>query len=124
MEYRFEKTPRNYEDFASGKVLYNAKRTTAFPVRLASEIYLRGKSYLQRKTQKSTYTLYDPCCGGAYMLTVLGLLHGGDLERLIGSDVDPKAVELADVPYGNIVHPLQTSSFRPYRNREQKSMAQ
>lgn len=64
MEYIYEKVQRSCEDFASGRVLYNAQGTTSFPVRLASEIYLRGKSYLKKKSEKENYTLYDPCCGG------------------------------------------------------------
>ncbi|RJX37512.1 hypothetical protein D3P09_21250 [Paenibacillus pinisoli] len=38
MKYLHEKYDHNYEDFASGRVLYNAHGTTSFPVRLASEI--------------------------------------------------------------------------------------
>jgi len=95
MEYIYEKVPRNYEDFASGRVLYNAQGTTSFPVRLASEIYLRGRSYLKKKSEKENYTLYDPCCGGAYLLTTIGLLHGKDLKRVIGSDIEYKVIELA-----------------------------
>jgi 23S rRNA (guanine2535-N1)-methyltransferase len=41
MEYRYTAERQNYEDFASGRVLYNQKGTTAFPVRLASELYQR-----------------------------------------------------------------------------------
>lgn len=96
MQYRFEKEPKNYEDFASGRVLYNAPGATAFPVRLASEIYQRGKCYLQRKHPKEKYTIYDPCCGGAYLLTAIGFLHGRDVKQLIGSDVDAGILELAE----------------------------
>ena len=41
MKYRFEIEAKNYEDFASGRVLYNRKGATAFPVRLGSEIIQR-----------------------------------------------------------------------------------
>jgi 23S rRNA (guanine2535-N1)-methyltransferase len=95
MEYKYVREKENYEDFSSGKVLFNASGTTAFPVRLASEIYLRGKSYLQSKGNKDKYTLYDPCCGGAYLLTTIGILHGDDLDQVMGSDIDQKAIELA-----------------------------
>mgnify|MGYP001287659194 CR=1 FL=1 len=95
MEYKYEKHPQNSEDYASGRVLWNAPGTTAFPVRLASELYLRAKAYLLQKSSKEKITIYDPCCGGAYLLTTLGIMHGQDLDRLIGSDIDPRAVELA-----------------------------
>jgi hypothetical protein len=95
MEYLYEKVQGNYEDFASGRVLYNAQGTTSFPVRLASELYQRGKQYLLRNGDERRLTLYDPCCGGASLLTTIGILHGGDLLRIIGSDIDPKVAELA-----------------------------
>ena len=40
-------------------------------------------------------TLYDPCCGSGYLLTVLAFLHQADLRQLIGSDIDAEAVALA-----------------------------
>lgn len=39
--------------------------------------------------------MYDPCCGAAYHLSVLGYLHRESIQEVIGSDVDEKAVELA-----------------------------
>jgi 23S rRNA (guanine2535-N1)-methyltransferase len=102
MEYKHVREKENYEDFSSGKVLLNAAGTTAFPVRLASEIYLRGKSYLQSKSNKVKYTLYDPCCGGAYLLTTLGILHGDDLDQIMGSDIDQRVIELAKKNLGLI----------------------
>lgn len=32
---------------------------------------------------------------GAYLLTTIGLLHGKDLKRVIGSDIEYKLIELA-----------------------------
>ena len=49
MKYRFETKKRDYSDLASGRVLYNAPNTTAFPVRLASEIVQRAFDILQNK---------------------------------------------------------------------------
>jgi 23S rRNA G2445 N2-methylase RlmL len=95
MKYIYETSNKSYEDFASGRVLYNARGTTSFPVRLASEIFLRGKSYLQSKSQKDKYVLYDPCCGGANLLTTIGILHGNDLKQIVGSDIDCKIIDLA-----------------------------
>lgn len=96
MEYRYTAEKQNYEDFSSGRVLYNQKGATAFPVRLASEIYQRGREMLRAKGKKSGYTLYDPCCGGGYLLTTLGFLHGEDIVGLVASDIDENAVRLAE----------------------------
>ncbi|RXZ78983.1 hypothetical protein EBB07_24935 [Paenibacillaceae bacterium] len=95
MEYKYETVSRSFEDFASGKVLFNARGTTSFPVRLGSEIYLRAKSYLRSTGNKDRITLYDPCCGGAHLLTAIGILHGHDMKRMIGSDIEPDVVEVA-----------------------------
>ena len=75
--------------------MYNQHGTTAFPVRLASEIFLRAKQHLTRKGNAGPYHLYDPCGGGAYLLTSLGFLHGEDLRAMTASDRNPAAVSLA-----------------------------
>lgn len=95
MEYHFETVDRNYEDFASGRVLYNARGTTAFPVRLASEIAQRCMGFLESKGVSGPYSVYDPCCGGAYLLTVIGLLHGGRLKSIYASDVNAEVLGIA-----------------------------
>ncbi len=95
MEYLFETVDRNYEDFASGRVLYNARGTTAFPVRLASEIAQRCMGFLENKGVNGQYSVYDPCCGGAYLLTVIGLLHGGRVNRIYASDVNADVLGVA-----------------------------
>ena len=91
MEYRYCKN-RNFEDFACGRVIYHRVGMTNFPVRLAQEIYGRCLSYLQNKED---VCIYDPCCGGGYLLTVLGLLNMGSISKIIGSDIDNEAVDLA-----------------------------
>jgi 23S rRNA (guanine2535-N1)-methyltransferase len=96
MEYRYTAERQNYEDFASGRVLYNQKGTTAFPVRLASELYQRGREILRSKGREQGYTLYDPCCGGGYLLAVLGFLHGNELDGILASDIDESTVRLAE----------------------------
>jgi len=96
MEYLYETVDRNYEDFASGRVLYNARGTTAFPVRLASEIAQRCMGFLESKGVSGPYSVYDPCCGGAYLLTVIGLLHGGRVDRVYASDVNAEVLGVAD----------------------------
>lgn len=95
MEYIYESAQRSYEDFASGRVLYNAQGTTSFPVRLASEIAQRCFQLLEKKGVLGPYTLFDPCCGGAYLLTVVGLLHGQRIHRLIGSDINAEVLGIA-----------------------------
>ncbi|MDB5054527.1 MAG: hypothetical protein JWM44_2577 [Bacilli bacterium] len=95
MEYIYEKHRDSYEDFASGRVLLHASGTTAFPVKLASEIFLRGKSLLQSRSAKKKYSLLDPCCGGAHLLTTIGVLNGQYLNLIAGSDIDGRVIEVA-----------------------------
>ena len=84
MEYLYcAKT--NFEDFASGRVLYSGKGIPNFPVRLLCELYGRAKAYCEKK---SGFTLYDPCCGGGYALTALGFLFNPEIQQLYGSDID------------------------------------
>jgi len=95
LKYRFATQRENYEDYASGRVLYGRAGLTAFPVRLASEVFQRCAHWLTQQGAAPPYTLYDPCCGGGYLLTVLGLLHGAELARIVASDIDDEAVERA-----------------------------
>lgn len=95
MEYRYGKN-ENYEDLSAGRVLYNVKGMTNFPVRLAQEIYGRC---LQYSPKKSNICLYDCCCGGGYLLTVLGFLNQDTIGRIIGSDID---IEILDVAKKNL----------------------
>ncbi len=91
MQYRFAgKT--NYEDLAAGRVIHGAPGATNFPVRLASELFQRA---LAVRGGDDRVHVYDPCCGGAYLLTTLGFLHGSRIERLTGSDIDPLMVDAA-----------------------------
>ena len=91
MEYRYGKD-MNYEDFSSGRVLYQVRGMTNFPVRLAQEIYGRCLEY---STKKEDIVLYDCCCGGGYLLTVLGFLNQDTINRIIGSDIDEEMVQMA-----------------------------
>jgi len=91
MEYKYTKND-NYEDFASGRVLYHVGGEPTFPVRLALEIYERCLSYSIKKTEIS---LYDCCCGGAYMLTILGLLKNSTIAEIYGSDISLDSIKLA-----------------------------
>ena len=91
MEYKYGKND-NYEDFSSGHVLYNAKTATNFPVRLAQELYGRC---LEHSNSKKDICLYDCCCGGGYLLTVLGFLNQDTIGEIIGSDIDDNCLSVA-----------------------------
>lgn len=96
MQYKFATEHPDYSDLSSGRVFYSLPGHPAFPVRLASEIFQRCLAY--RTTlyaDPSPCTLYDPCCGAAYHLSVLGHLHGEHVREVIGSDIDEKAVAIA-----------------------------
>ena len=92
MHYKFS-SDQNFEDLASGRVLYHQSGMTNFPVRLAQEIFQRSLSYLD---QPDNLHLYDCCCGGGYLLTVLGLLNQGQISRIVGSDNNPSAIRTAE----------------------------
>lgn len=96
MQYKYEKEVLDYSDFASGRVFYSSAGYPAFPVRLASEIFQRCIASRATIYQTTTpCTLYDPCCGAAYHLSVLAFLHGRYIREIIASDIDEKAVSLA-----------------------------
>ena len=82
----------NFEDYASGRVLYSAEGVPNFPVRLISEIFGYALEY---SSKKHDLCVYDPCCGGGYSLTVLGYRHQDAIAKLYGSDIETKMVETA-----------------------------
>ena len=92
MQYQFLPERQNYGCYASGKVFYSYPGLSAFPVRLASEIFLFCQSLLDRQR---ALTLYDPCCGSACCLTALGFLHHESIGRIIASDVSDDALAIA-----------------------------
>jgi 23S rRNA (guanine2535-N1)-methyltransferase len=115
MEYKFATERTNYADLASGNVFYSLPDHPAFPVRLASEVYqrclaLRGKG-------STPCTLYDPCCGAAYHLSTITYLHWDSICRVICSDIDEKAVQLAERNLG-----LLTPGGMERRSREISAM--
>jgi tRNA G10 N-methylase Trm11 len=96
MQYKYAKEQQDYSDFSSGRVFYSLPGHPAFSVRLASEIFQRCMAH--RATIYGTSapcTFYDPCCGAAYHLSVLGFLHGEHIREIIASDIDEKAVAFA-----------------------------
>jgi tRNA G10 N-methylase Trm11 len=92
MIYKYEMEKEDYSDFASGRVLHNAPNTTAFPVRLGKEIMSRCLTQL--RTDKNLI-LYDPCCGGAHLLTFIGFLYREHFAEIYGSDIDEQVLEYA-----------------------------
>lgn len=96
MQYKYAQERPDYSDFASGRVFYSLPGHPAFPIRLASEIFQRCL-----ENRKAIYnvsapcTLYDPCCGTAYHLSVLAYFHPEHIREIVGSDIDEKAVTLA-----------------------------
>ena len=96
MPYKFVQHTQDYSDLASGRVFYSLPGHPAFPIRLGSEIFQRCLAAREAIYQEtSPCTLYDPCCGAAYHLSVVAYLHGAHIRRIIASDIDEKAVALA-----------------------------
>jgi hypothetical protein len=96
MPYRFATERQNYADYASGKVFYGLSGTPTFPIRLASEMLQRCMAILRAEGRPDPFALYDPCCGSAYLLSTLAYLHWDDIKRLDGSDVNERALPLAE----------------------------
>ncbi|MCL2499533.1 MAG: hypothetical protein FWE90_04255 [Defluviitaleaceae bacterium] len=92
MQYKYA-ADANYEDFASGRVIRHKTGGTNFPVRLAQEIFCRCVCYLD---VKNSLSVYDPCCGGGYLLTVIGLLNYNSIQTIIASDCDTDAITTAE----------------------------
>ena len=91
MEYLYAPND-NYEDYASGRVIYHKSGFATFPVRLASELFQRGLSLLETPTP---IKVYDPLCGEGYLLTIIGLLHPDKISQMVGSDINPEALAIA-----------------------------
>ena len=96
MQYKYEKVSQDYSDLASGRVFYSLPGHPAFPIRLASEIFQRclaSRATIYKNT--TPCTLYDPCCGAAYHLSVLAYLHRNHIREIIASDIDERAIAVA-----------------------------
>jgi 23S rRNA (guanine2535-N1)-methyltransferase len=115
MEYKYATERKDYADLASGNVFYSLPGYPAFPVRLASEIYQRCLAW--RGEENTPCTIYDPCCGAAYHLSVIAYLHWDSVCRVICSDIDEKAVQLAERNLG-----LLTPAGMERRSREISTM--
>lgn len=95
MAYKFATENINYEDYSSGRVFFNQHGATSFPVRLTSEIFQRCAYILKRNGVDIPFSIYDPCCGGAYLLTTIGFLFGNSISRIYASDIDESILQLA-----------------------------
>jgi len=96
MRYRFVRERENYEDYASGRVFVGMPGNPAFPVRLASEVLQRCAAIHRAEGHRGPFRVYDPCCGAAYHLVVIGYLHIGQIRKITGSDIDAEALALAE----------------------------
>jgi 23S rRNA (guanine2535-N1)-methyltransferase len=95
MPYRFSTERVDYSDFASGRVFRSLPGRTAFPVRLADELFQRCLARRAAATRDRPVVLYDPCCGGASLLCTLALQHWPRIGQIVASDADQEAVALA-----------------------------
>ncbi len=84
---------KNFEDLASGKVIVHRAGYPNFPVRLAQEIFSRCLHYLD---DPDSVCIYDPCCGGGYLLTVLGFLNFEKIKTIMASDISDDAIQLTN----------------------------
>jgi tRNA G10 N-methylase Trm11 len=100
MRYQFAKERPDYSDLASGRVFYSLPGHPAFPIRLADEILQRCLARRKANHVSGPCILYDPCCGAAYHLIVLAYLHWHSFREIIGSDIDEKAVRVAQQNLG------------------------
>ncbi|KAA2262226.1 rRNA methyltransferase [Solihabitans fulvus] len=97
MTYRYAVDRVDRTDLASGSVLRSAPGFPAFPVRLASEVFQRAAAL---RGSAGRLTVWDPCCGSGYLLTVLGLLHRDRIGAVLGSDAAEAALPLAGANLG------------------------
>ena len=95
MQYLFPEHSLAKADLASGKVLFSRPGLTAFPVRLGNELFLRGVGLLEAAGRRAPYHVYDPTCGGGYLMAVLGLLNPHLIGRLSMSDISLEALSTA-----------------------------
>jgi SAM-dependent methyltransferase len=95
VQYRFALESRDYSHYAPGRALVTRRGSPAFPVRLAEEIFLQAAALLREEGRAGPYTVYDPACGSGYLLAVVALLFNGEVSRVVGSDIDPEALEFS-----------------------------
>jgi 23S rRNA (guanine2535-N1)-methyltransferase len=95
MTFRFAQERQDYRDYAAGSVFHGLPGHPAFPVRLTSEILQRCLDVRARDGQSGPCSIYDPCCGGGYLLATLAYLHWRDIQAIYASDVNDRALDVA-----------------------------
>lgn len=96
MQYKFTQGRENYEMYAGGGVIYAQAGHTAFPIRLANEVFRRCVAFRESQGAAERCVLYDPCCGSGYLLTTLAYFNWDSIARIIASDINADAVALAE----------------------------
>ena len=96
MPYQYATTRQDDSDYASGRVFYGLTGQPAFPIRLAREMFQRCLAVHRAAGRAGPFVLYDPLCGGGYLLGTLAYLHWTEIAQVIGSDVDAQALSLAE----------------------------
>ena len=85
----------NYACYASGRVIYGLSGASNFSIRLSVQVFDWCIAYLASHHKPGPYLLYDPFCGIAYALTVLGFLYPHHIKGIIASDIDERALQVA-----------------------------
>ena len=96
MAYRFAVERADDSVFAGGHVVQSAPGFTAYPARLACEVFRRGVALREAAGAPGPCTLYDPCCGSGHLLVTLAYLCGDRIRALVASDIDADAVRLTE----------------------------
>lgn len=95
MEYKYTPAHESYEMYAAGGVFYSAPGLTAFPVRLAVEIFRRCQALRAAQGADGPAVVYDPCCGGAYHLATMAYFNWDQIADIYASDIDEDALRVA-----------------------------
>ncbi len=95
MEYKYTPPQASYAMYAAGGVFYSAPGLTAFPVRLAVEIFRRCQAIRAAQGASGPAVVYDPCCGGAYHLATMAYFNWDQIAGIYASDIDEDALRIA-----------------------------
>lgn len=80
-----------FDDAGGGRVVHSARGFPGYPPRLAVELFSRAREMVGR----SRVGMWDPLCGAGGIVTSIGLLRPTEVRRLLATDVNPDAVQLA-----------------------------
>jgi tRNA G10 N-methylase Trm11 len=95
MEYKYTPPGENYTAYAAGGVFYAAPGHTAFPVRLAVEVFRRCLALRAAAGATGPAVVYDPCCGSAYHLATMAYFTWEQIAAIYASDIDEDALGIA-----------------------------